>query len=259
MKMCELLGMSFNLPVNSRVSLKGFRLRGEENPDGWGLAFYPDESAQIIKEPTNAKNSNLSEFLQEFREIQSRIFIGHVRRTSVGSKTYKNTHPFNRELNGKEYVFAHNGTLCNYENLNLGRFKPIGETDSEYAFCHLLSCIEERGINEWKDEDFDWLNEKLREINEYGSFNCIFSDGEHLFCYHDKDGYNGLCFTHRKPPYDQIKLLDNDWDINLAGEKDPKQTGFIVATRRLTNEHWEDFKPGELIVFKDGMRIYSNR
>ncbi|RSN77202.1 class II glutamine amidotransferase, partial [Candidatus Methanodesulfokora washburnensis] len=39
--MCELLGMSFNLPVNPRISFRGFRLRGKYNRDGWGLAFYP--------------------------------------------------------------------------------------------------------------------------------------------------------------------------------------------------------------------------
>ena len=50
--MCELLAMSFNLPVTPNISFKAFRSRSERNPDGWGIAFYPDESVQIIKEPT---------------------------------------------------------------------------------------------------------------------------------------------------------------------------------------------------------------
>jgi len=44
--MCELLGMSFNLPVRPSISFRGFRHRGEENPDGWGIAFYPDEAGR---------------------------------------------------------------------------------------------------------------------------------------------------------------------------------------------------------------------
>ena len=256
--MCELLGMSFNLPVKPSISFKGFRHRGESNPHGWGIAFYPDKSAQVVKEPIKAKESSLSKFLQEYQEVKSEIFVAHVRYTSIGSKSHKNTHPFHRELNGTEYVFAHNGTFSSYKTLPLGRFKPIGETDSEYVFCYLLKCIEERGITRWKKDDFDWLAEKLREINRYGSFNCIFSDGKHLFCYYDKNGHNGLCFVQRKPPYDKIRLLDEDWEINLAEEKRPEQTGFIIATRRLTNESWKDFKFGELIVFRGGKVIYPS-
>ena len=257
--MCELLGMSFNLPVRPSISFRGFRYRGESNPHGWGIAFYQDESAQVVKEPVKVGKSSLSKFLQDYQEVKSKIFIAHVRYTSVGSKSHKNTHPFYRELNGKEYVFAHNGTLRNYEGLELRRFKPIGETDSEYVFCYLLSCIQKQGINRWKSEYFEWLATKLKEINEYGTFNCIFSDGTLLFCYYDKNGYNGLCFVHRKPPYGQVMLLDEDWRINLAEEKRPEQTGYIIATRRLTNESWRNFKFGELIVFRNGKMIYSNK
>jgi len=259
--MCELLGMSFNLPVRPSISFRGFRYRGEINPDGWGIAFYPDEAAQIIKESVKATESRLSKFLQECKGLKSKIFIAHVRRSTTGSKIYKDTHPFSRELNGKEYVFAHNGTLeKGYKDLKLGRFKPIGktDTDSEYAFCHLLACIEEKNLTCWMEEDFYWLSQRLEEINRYGTFNCIFSDGEHLFCYHDRGGYRGLCFVRRESPYGEIKLIDEDWKINLAEEKRPEQTGYIIATRKLTDEVWQDFKPGELVVFKDGKMIYSN-
>jgi len=212
--MCELLGMSFNLPVRPSISFRGFRHRGEKNPDGWGITFYPDEAAQIIKEPIKAAESHLSKFLQEYKGLKSKIFIAHVRYSTTGSKTYRNTHPFSREVNGKEYVFAHNGIVDDYESLKLGRFKPIGKTDSEYAFCHLLASIEEKNLTCWRKEEFDWLSQKLQEINQYGTFNCIFSDGEYLFCYHDKNGYKGLCFVRRESPYGQIKLLDEGWKIN---------------------------------------------
>ena len=257
--MCELLGMSFNLPVRPSVSFTGFRHRGENNPDGWGLASYPDKSAQIIKEPIKAGKSLLSKFYKDYQEVRSRIVIGHVRRSSVGKIKHRNTHPFIRELNGKEYVFAHNGTLANYDALALGSFKPIGETDSEYVFCYLLDCIRKKGITHWREPDFDWITGKLEKINRYGNFNCIFSDGDLLFCYHDKNGYNGLCYVHRKPPYGRIRLLDKDWEVNLAGEKNPEQTGFIIASKRLTNEPDEKFRLGEAIVFRDGGMLYSSQ
>ncbi|PMP86530.1 MAG: hypothetical protein C0174_01285 [Thermodesulfobium narugense] len=162
-----------------------------------------------------------------------------------------NKYPFYRGLEGKEYIFVHNGTLNDYESLKLKKFKPIGETDSEYAFCYLLSSIGKEGINIWMEKSFDWLAEKLIEINKYGNFNCIFSDGEFMFCFYDKNGYKGLRFVQRKSLYDTCRLMDEDWEINLAEEKRPEETGYIVATRKLADEQWKDFEFGELIVFKD--------
>jgi len=52
--MCELLALCFNLPVRPRISFKGFKARGEHNPDGWGLTFYPDNPAAVFKEPLTA-------------------------------------------------------------------------------------------------------------------------------------------------------------------------------------------------------------
>jgi len=254
--MCELLGLCFNQPVQPRISFRAFRRRGEDNPHGWGLAFYPGKSALILKEPLESVVSALSTFVQEYPYIKSKIFIAHVRRTSIGSISYDNTHPFSRELNGKEYVFAHNGTLRNFRRLKLGRFKPLGKTDSEHVFCYLLSEIEERGIENWTEDDFEWLHEKFREINTYGTFNCLMSDGEYLFAYHDIDGYNGLHYVRREAPFGSIILRDEDYEIDLAEEKDPSQRGYIIATQPLTNEEWQSFSPGELIVFKDGEIVY---
>jgi len=41
-------------------------------------------------------------------------------------------------------------------------------------------------------------------------------------------------------------------------EKRPEQTGYIIATRRLTDEPWESIDFGELTVFKYGQMVYSN-
>lgn len=258
--MCELLGMAFNQPVKPTLSFRGFRHRGESNPHGWGLAYYPDESVQVIKEPIKAGRSPLYEFIKNYPEIKSKIIIAHVRYTSGTSITHKNTHPFQRELNGKEFVFAHNGTLHNYRGLETKRFIPVGETDSEYAFCHILNSIEKQHINLncWTTKDFNWFHTKLEEINNHGSFNCLFSDGEYLFCYYDKNGYNGLCFVQRIAPFTTVHLIDEDFEINLAEEKDRSQKGFIVATKRLTDERWDNFHPAELIVFRNGDIVFSS-
>jgi glutamine amidotransferase len=52
--------------------------------------------------------------------------------------------------------------------------------------------------------------------------------------------------------------VDEDFEINLAEEKEETQRGFIIATKPLTDERWENFHPGELIVFRDGDIIFSS-
>ena len=256
--MCELLGMSFNRAVNPKISFKGFQKRGKNNPDGWGIAYYPDKSVQIFKEHIQINTSKFADFLKNYSFMNSKIFIAHVRRTSVGKNSHKNTHPFCRELDGKEYLFAHNGTICNFNKLNLGRFNPIGKTDSEYIFCHLLDFIQEKGIKNWNMGDIQCLEEEIREINKKGTLNCFFTDGKYLFCYHDIEGHNGLYFMRRQSPFQIIKLKDLDWEIDLKEEKTPDQTGYIIATTPLTDENWMKFKKGEVIVFKSGEMIYSS-
>ena len=250
--------MSFNKPARPSFSFRGFRRRSKDNPDGWGIAYYPDKSAQVFKEPVASQSSALAKFMVQYTGLRSRTIIAHVRKGSQGGKSHENTHPFARVFQDREYVFAHNGTLREYASLALGRFQPIGETDSEHAFCHLLSCFEQRGLTEWTETEFKWLATKLAEVNVCGTFNCLFSDGTHLFCYRDKDGYNGLRYCHRESPFGQVTLKDEDYVINLDEEKDPAQMGYIVATKNLTDERWEDVPRGCLLVFRDGRLVFSS-
>lgn len=259
--MCELLGLCFNKKVNTRISFNEFKLHSERNPDGWGLAFYPDTSVRIFKEPIIAKRSQLVEFIREYEEIRSKIFISHIRLTSGTEVSYRNTHPFCRELGGKQYVFAHNGTLDWYKKkkgIELGDYKPVGQTDSEWVFCWIMDQMKNRfGIemnstDKWTNEDFNWLHEKFQEINGFGYFNCLMSDGERLFSYFDEKGYKSLTYLIRKHPFGSIRLLNDDFRIDLRDEKKKDEQGVIIATLPLTDENWVSFKPGQMIVVENG-------
>ena len=98
----------------------------------------------------------------------------------------------------------------------------------------------------------------MAEINRGGNFNCIFSDGNFLFCYHDINQYNGLCYLKREAPFQCARYLDEDIVVDFSAHKDPGQKGSVIATSPLTNETWTDFEGGELIVFKDGENVYSS-
>lgn len=256
--MCQLLGLTFNLPARPDISFRGFMRRGKRNPHGWGLALYPDgKAAQVFKEPAEAGSSQLAEFLRDYPNIKSTIFIGHVRFGNIGGQVYRNTHPFERVLGNRDYVFAHNGTLHDIRDKESNKFVPIGETDSEWAFCAILDWLGKKGNSPLSQTKYCELAEVLRAINEYGHLNVLMSDGEQLFCYYDKDRYNGLWYVQREFKHTRIKLIDEDWTVDLGRIKEPGQKGYVIATKPLTDEEWTEFGGGQLIVFSQGELVFQ--
>lgn len=88
--------------------------------------------------------------------------------------------------------------------------------------------------------------------------NCLFSDSEYLFAYHDVNGYNELHYVWRGAPFPRIRLADEDFEVDLQELKEPGQSGYVVATKPLTDEEWLSFAPGELVVFRGGMIVYRS-
>src|SRR6195952_5903664 len=64
--------------------------------------------------------------------------IAHIRKATQGGVALENTHPFVRELWGRYWVFAHNGDLKGFAPKLHAAFRPVGDTDSEQAFCWIL-------------------------------------------------------------------------------------------------------------------------
>ena len=96
--MCELMGLSFAQPISADFSIHEFALRSEENADGWGLAWYPDQSVAVIKEPLKWRASGYTAFLETYPALRSRTYIAHVRhKTTGGEPTHADTHPFTRD------------------------------------------------------------------------------------------------------------------------------------------------------------------
>ena len=263
--MCDLLGLSFNVPIIAKISLNIFQQRGEANPDGWGLAFYQNDRLQVIKEAHSAINSNLYDFMEKY--TQSKTIISHVRRSTRGIPSYLNTHPFYRRLQtdfiDSEFAFAHNGTLTQLDKLRFEKFNPLGETDSEKAFCHILEALSDCKTTTWTDSDFETIEGNLREINDgKNTLNCIFSDGSYLFCYSDENDHNnGLRYTKHIAPFGSVELISHEdrlGNVELRSEIPSAldQSGYLISTRILTSGEWTEFTEGELIVFKDGNIVY---
>lgn len=255
--MCELMGMSFSKPIVADFSIREFALRGEENADGWGLAWYPDQSVAMVKEPRQWHVSQYRDFLQSYSGLHSNIFLSHVRhRTTGGEPTHADTHPFLREWRGRDYVFAHNGTVTAAFNQPMGRFRPVGNTDSEHLCCWLLNQISERGRHLDHEDDWRWLHERLQRMNRGGKLNCLLSDGRRLFCYFDEHGHKGLTFRHVHL-YDETRSF-GDPVLEIGVSDKLLNFGIVLASNPLSSSGWKPFHQGELMVLCKGEAVFSS-
>src|SRR5207237_9082112 len=84
---------------------------------------------------------------------------------------------------GRHFVFASNGTVKNASGLKLGRFQPIGKTDSERAFCYLLGALEADFKRPPKSPGAltDAIAAHAGRIGRAGTFNMLLGDGDQLF------------------------------------------------------------------------------
>lgn len=234
--MCELFGMSASRPVTASEALARLRLRGgleADNPDGWGIAWLARGNFQLVKEPVPAYRSALFEELS--RKTCANLIIAHVRKARHPLvNTMDNTHPFLSMCCGKEWVFAHNGLVPEIVGIEQENHqavcRPTGETDSEFAFCHLLSHLA-RNFNDPATDakiSFATLAAASELVASHGKFNFLMSDGEHLIAYgHDRLHY----------------LEQGDGMLNSV----------MLATEPLIrNANWICFEPGELRIYRLG-------
>ncbi|EGR0721132.1 class II glutamine amidotransferase [Vibrio alginolyticus] len=257
--MCELLGMSANVPTDICFSFTGLMQRGGRtgpHRDGWGITFYEGKGFRTFKDPKPSCESKIAELVQNY-PIKSRAVVSHIRQANRGGVNLENTHPFTRELWGRYWTFAHNGQLSGYQDLHTGRHRPVGETDSELAFCWLLKQMEDRYPKPPKDMEsvFLYVAKCCDELREKGVFNMLLSDGEYVMTYCT----NHLYWITRRAPFGKAALLDEDVEINFQEETTPHDIVSVIATQPLTgNEAWQRMKPGEYGLFHLGELVKNN-
>lgn len=229
--MCELLGISADKPKVMSKWLGAFRKRGgdiADNPDGWGVARWQGERVVIEKSPEpGCRSLHLGELAES---LTSDLLIAHVRKaTHPAAPGYLNTHPFALDCCGREWVFAHNGMVPDViaRPCPLGGCHPDGQTDSEFAFCHLLAGIVDSYGRENLDHWLIRLAESADTIASFGKFNFLLSDGEMLIAHgHDRlhhvEGSEGCA---------------------------------VIATEPLGDGDWQEFAPSELRVYRRGQLL----
>ncbi len=251
--MCELLGMSANVPTDICFSFSGLMERGGRtgpHADGWGIAFYDGKAARTFHDPCPSCDSEIAHLLRNF-SIKSCIVISHIRKANRGRVGLENTHPFSRELWGRQWTFAHNGQLKGIKKLTLTHYQPIGTTDSEHAFCWMLDRLRERFPKPPKNQATlsRFIQSLTQDLHALGVFNMLLSDAKVLYAHCG----NHLSWIMRRAPFGEASLIDTEMTVDFAKETTPNDVVTIIATRPLTNnENWVVMQPGSLSVFDQG-------
>jgi predicted glutamine amidotransferase len=254
--MCQLLAMNCNVPTDILFSFTGFAERAghtDHHTDGWGIAFFEGAGLRHFVDHQAATVSPVAELIKRY-PIRSKNVVAHIRKATQGAIKLENCHPFVRELWGQYWVFAHNGDLKNFHPHLHGSFRPVGDTDSERAFCWMLQEMNKShaGLPSVAELTLT-LRELAQHLRGFGPFNFVLSNGQAMWTH---------CSTHlhtliRQHPFASAQLCDNDVQVDFAQVTTAHDRVAIVVTAPLTsNEAWSAMTPGEMRVFVDGLQVF---
>lgn len=252
--MCELFALNGNVATAATFSFSGFSRRGGatgHHVDGWGMAFHDGDGCRVFIDAGRACDAPLADFLRA-HPIRARTVLAHVRKATQGVVSLANCHPFQREWRGRHWLFCHNGDLKDFQPPLDGSVLPVGQTDSERAFCWLMQQLRRRfdtGPAPGWAQLAPVLAELLPTLCAHGVFNMLLSDGHTLYAH----ASTRLAWLQRQHPFVPTRLLDCDLEVDLAAANAPGDRMVLVATAALTHdEPWQTFAPGELRVFEQG-------
>lgn len=262
--MCELLALSCRLPTRLTASLTALasHARGESrNRDGWGLAFYQGRDVALYRGTEAADDSAMVRWLEAHGPLTG-LSLGYIRHATQGPVELANTGPYHRELNGRIHGFAHNGNLARlFEEAEAptGHYRPVGTTDSELAFCRLLSRMERLSA---PPHGLPPLETRLEAVAEMaatlrclGPANFLYADGDTLFAHADRRLHPD---TGRVEPPGLYRLTcprqspSELLEARPSSNSDQLQRAILLSSVPLSDGDWQPLPRGNVIAVRDG-------
>ncbi len=268
--MSELLGLCFDADTSPSIRFQGGTADGLAGVGpapalyGWGVGWYPssERGASVIKDPTSSGESTVGDALGDWNRFRSTLFVCHLRGHQRPRKQ-QDAQPFVRSYGGRQWIFAHDGDLASGWNDRLPlpddpAFDPLGRTDSEHAFCWLLSRLHARRVRSLAEVAPTELHGWLRELNGIGQMNTLITDGDHVAVYHDQQARGQLHWTRRIPPHPGTELLSSAVRITLDSPEDSNRTALVFSSQPLTADEWRPVGMGELLLARRGSIVWSS-
>ena len=204
------------------------------NGDGFGIAWY-DQSDEpgLYRDVLPAwSDGNLTSLC---RMVRSRLFLAHVRASTVGETSRQNCHPFSFG----RWSFCHNGQVPHFPAIerDLEQALPdtlyrarLGTTDSEMIFLTLLA----NGLEDDPQGAMDTTIAQLGSGVQPVKITCVFSDGQTLFGFrYASDGPAPTLYSSH--------TLDNG--------------GKAFASEPLDGGSWDEVPHGKIVTLDGSARI----
>ena len=255
--MCQLLGMNCNVPTDIVFSLTGFQQRGgvtDEHADGWGIAFFEGKGCRVFLDPGAGRalaggrvRAQLSDPIAQRHRAHPQ---GHARAGRPGEHASVHARAVGPLLDLRAQ--RHAGGLPS--RLPGERYRPVGTTDSEAAFCELLEHLCLRFPN-GAPTPMPSRRKSRRgraALAISGRSTSSYRDGERLFAHCSTQ----LAYIERRAPFTKARLVDADLEVDFSQVTTPQDRVAVIATAPLTdNEQWTTLAAGELAVFHQGPRV----
>lgn len=216
----------------------------------------------LFREPLAAGDSALVRYL-ESHGPPTNLAISHIRHATQGALTLANTQPFVRQLGARTHVFAHNGDLTGLEKhaVSMSGQRPVGETDSELAFCLLLARLS----SVWAGAEVPSIEARTSIVAEFasdmrtlGPANFLYADGDVVFAH----GHRRWNQANRKVEPPGLWMLNSKCVHDAPRDGHPVsivsevETSLLIASVPLTEAStWQPLGEGELVISRNGKAI----
>lgn len=246
----------------------------EEHPDGWGVAYYVEETPHLMRSSQQALGDQI--FHRVSGVVASETVVAHVRKATHGNVNVLNCHPFQHG----HWVFAHNGDIVGFDRHRkalMAEIAPrlrryvLGDTDSEVLFFLILTRLMRHGeLKKRFDlaEIFEALSGATGLVRDRcddgvstgfegrtdSLLTCVLTDGH---CMVGVQGGKELHWSTHK-----THCNDRETCPNLSPECEaPTETGFvnhlIFSSTPLSGENvWNAMQPGDAVGVDWRMRLH---
>ncbi len=211
------------------------------NPDGWALAFWPELGGEpdLRRGALQADQDSLfTTSAERLCNSEPMIAMGHIRNCSSGLCDIPNPHLFRRQMDGRTWLFGHNGDIA--KELLLDLIEPdflaanppaVGGNqeewvDSELFFIYLLQCFAQENwqVKPGLGKAVGWLRARIPGDQEY--LNFVLSDGENLWAYREGPSAFRL---HREESVTHFTAIASRYPGESMGSWIPMLNGELVT------------------------------
>ena len=231
---------------------------------GWGLGWYPDDkqSAMVTKDTSSYDTQILMGAIIEWANFRSTSFFCKILSAKEGY-SHAETQPFSRSFAGRDWMFTHNGYLDKREleklHADKSRFlEPLGQTDSELAFCNLLANVAESGARNLSDILPEVLHAWFLRFDVLGSSDMYFTDGSSMVFFQGSQSPKQLRYSRIQPPKNQDLYTSDVAKIKFNDPRDSYRTAFVMSSAPFSNGNWTLMQPRQMLIVRQGLIVWDS-